>query len=173
MPSAKPRQSGIPTTGRSTGIPTPGRTRPASAASQRSFAVPENEEAISAALADALHFNDPALHRPRRSDALGISTHESVADFHASHSGRRSVTGRPSSNMSTTSALGLSQRSRPRTPTARSVSRQSERRSSSRIEVGYRIGENVRIESLGFEGVLRFLGEIDGKSGQWAGVELS
>ena len=34
------------------------------------------------------------------------------------------------------------------------------------------VGDNVRIESLGFEGTLRFIGEIDGKSGQWAGVEL-
>jgi dynactin complex subunit len=35
------------------------------------------------------------------------------------------------------------------------------------------VGENVRIESLGFEGTLRFVGEIDGKQGLWAGVELS
>ncbi|TFY51229.1 hypothetical protein EVJ58_g10676 [Rhodofomes roseus] len=34
-------------------------------------------------------------------------------------------------------------------------------------------GDNVRIESLGFEGTLRYLGEIDGKPGHWAGVELS
>ena len=35
------------------------------------------------------------------------------------------------------------------------------------------VGENVRIESLGFEGTLRYIGEIEGKSGLWAGVELS
>jgi CAP-Gly domain-containing linker protein 1 len=35
------------------------------------------------------------------------------------------------------------------------------------------VGDNVRIESLGFEGTLRFIGEIDGKPGLWAGVELS
>lgn len=35
------------------------------------------------------------------------------------------------------------------------------------------MGDNVRIESLGFEGILRYLGEIDGKPGMWAGVELS
>lgn len=31
----------------------------------------------------------------------------------------------------------------------------------------------MRIESLGFEGTLRFIGEIEGKGGLWAGVELS
>ncbi|RXW17083.1 hypothetical protein EST38_g8770 [Candolleomyces aberdarensis] len=36
-----------------------------------------------------------------------------------------------------------------------------------------RVGDNVRIESIGCEGALRFLGEIEGKPGQWAGVELS
>ncbi|EED77467.1 predicted protein [Postia placenta Mad-698-R] len=34
-------------------------------------------------------------------------------------------------------------------------------------------GDNVRIESLGYEGTLKYLGEIDGKPGHWAGVELS
>ncbi|KAK0479184.1 hypothetical protein IW261DRAFT_166460 [Armillaria novae-zelandiae] len=34
-------------------------------------------------------------------------------------------------------------------------------------------GDKVRIESLGFEGTLRFIGEIEGKGGLWAGVELS
>lgn len=37
----------------------------------------------------------------------------------------------------------------------------------------FETGDNVRIESLGFEGTLRYFGEIDGKTGQWAGVELS
>jgi dynactin complex subunit len=36
----------------------------------------------------------------------------------------------------------------------------------------FETGDNIRIESLGFEGTLRYLGEIDGKTGQWAGVEL-
>jgi dynactin complex subunit len=35
------------------------------------------------------------------------------------------------------------------------------------------VGDNVRIESLGCEGTLRYIGVIDGKSGIWAGVELS
>lgn len=37
----------------------------------------------------------------------------------------------------------------------------------------FEVGDNVRIESLGFEGTLRFVGEIDGKEGLFAGVELS
>jgi dynactin complex subunit len=35
------------------------------------------------------------------------------------------------------------------------------------------VGDSVRIESLGFEGTLRFLGPIEGKPGTWAGVELN
>jgi len=31
----------------------------------------------------------------------------------------------------------------------------------------------VRIESLGMEGTLRYLGPIEGKPGIWAGVELN
>jgi CAP-Gly domain-containing linker protein 1 len=31
----------------------------------------------------------------------------------------------------------------------------------------------VRIASQGTEGALRFIGEIDGKKGTWAGIELS
>ncbi|KIP04841.1 hypothetical protein PHLGIDRAFT_75210 [Phlebiopsis gigantea 11061_1 CR5-6] len=36
----------------------------------------------------------------------------------------------------------------------------------------HELGDTVRIESLGFEGTLRFLGEIEGKAGTFAGVEL-
>lgn len=52
-------------------------------------------------------------------------------------------------------------------------------RSSSRAGAGVggafepEVGDGVRLESHGFEGVLRFVGEIDGKPGLWAGVELS
>lgn len=35
------------------------------------------------------------------------------------------------------------------------------------------VGGSVRIESLGMEGTMRFMGEIEGKPGLWAGVELS
>ena len=45
-------------------------------------------------------------------------------------------------------------------------------RSASRAGKRFEIGDNVRLASLGFEGVLRYLGPIDGKPGQFAGVEL-
>lgn len=45
-------------------------------------------------------------------------------------------------------------------------------RSSSRAGRNHELGDTVRIESLGFEGTLRFIGEIDGKAGMFAGVEL-
>ena len=56
----------------------------------------------------------------------------------------------------------------------RSASRQSNvhGRSVSRVGRQFEIGDDVRIESLGFEGVLRFIGPIEGKPGEWAGVEL-
>lgn len=47
-------------------------------------------------------------------------------------------------------------------------------RSSSSAKIrAIEIGDAVRIESLAMEGVLRYLGEIEGKPGTYAGVELS
>lgn len=37
----------------------------------------------------------------------------------------------------------------------------------------FEAGDAVRIESLGMEGTLHYLGAIDGKPGMWAGVELA
>lgn len=37
----------------------------------------------------------------------------------------------------------------------------------------FQVGDRVRMESMGMEGTLCFVGEIDGKPGTWAGVELS
>lgn len=170
---AKARPSGIPITGKPSAIPTPGGMRSASAASHRSSTVTEDDEMMSTAFADAIKTNDPALHRSHSSNVTGKLSYRPDADIYSSQTGRRSVTGRPSSVASSTSALGLSRNARPQTPSTRSVSRQSKRRSSSRIDGAFDIGDHVRIESLGFEGVLRFLGEIEGKPGQWAGVELS
>lgn len=117
---AKPRQSGIPT---------PGRSRSVSSVNQQHHHV----EYIS--LAEAIKANDPAQHRP---------------------------SGRSSSAIS----------ERTKTPTsARPQSRHSDvfGKSTNRT---FDIGDNVRIESLGYEGTLRYIGEIDGKAGVWAGVEL-
>ena len=49
------------------------------------------------------------------------------------------------------------------------LTRDSSRASQRPLEVG----DPVKIESLSLEGTLRFLGEIAGKAGHWAGVELS
>ncbi|CCA68518.1 related to 40S ribosomal protein S18-Coprinopsis cinerea [Serendipita indica DSM 11827] len=60
--------------------------------------------------------------------------------------------------------------------TSRSESRTSDaytRDSSRASQRPLEVGDPVKIESLGLEGTLRFLGEIDGKPGHWAGVELS
>lgn len=152
---AKPRMSGIPTPGRSTsGIPTSGRSRSSSAAghylptSQSKHEVDE----MSRAFADAIKANDPSKHRnSQASDVSGSPT---------------SISSRPSSVASV----------RPKTPSyARPLSRQSQaERSSSRAGTrSFEVGDSVRIESLGFEGTLRFIGEIEGKGGLWAGVELS
>lgn len=175
----KPRQSAIPTPGRASGIPTPGRSRSSSSANQYAAVQSSDVEYMSRAFADAIKANDPAHHRNSRvSDVSGSLTSPSTSlPF---QSGRRSVTGRPSSVASSSSAAGhtpyrvLAERSR--TPTGvRSTSRQSDvsGRTSSRMGRAFEVGDNVRIESLGYEGMLRYMGSIDGKSGLWAGVELS
>ncbi|KAF8591027.1 hypothetical protein K439DRAFT_1657108 [Ramaria rubella] len=55
------------------------------------------------------------------------------------------------------------------TATSRPESRQEVRSKKDRT---FEPGDAVRIESLGMEGTLRFLGPIEGKPGVWAGVEL-
>ena len=57
---------------------------------------------------------------------------------------------------------------------SRPESRQESRPTSVRGVVGaFGVGEKVRVDSMGMEGNLRFVGEIAGKPGAWAGVELS
>ncbi|KAL4078456.1 hypothetical protein V8B97DRAFT_2021512 [Scleroderma yunnanense] len=163
----KPRISGIPTPGKSSGIPTSGRFRSVSNVNSITIHDPDAEYA-SRALADAIKANDPAHHRS--------SLARSASPFSASQStgcalpsGRRSVAGRPS-------VTSIQNHARAKTPSARPPSRQSDIFARSVSRTGNRsfdIGENVRIESLGYEGILKYLGEIDGKPGQWAGVELS
>lgn len=128
------------------------------------------------AFADAIKHNDPAQHRASR--ASDVST-ASLSPLTMSYSAG-SMSGRPSSVASSSSAVSSSNKpktyERAKTPTsARPQSRQSDvfARSSSRAGKVFDVGDNVRIESLGFEGTLRYLGEIDGKPGLWAGVELS
>lgn len=162
----KIRQSGIPTPGKPSGIPTPGRSRSSSSANNYP-PVSSDVEYMSRAFADAIKANDPAQHRSGRTS--DVSSIQSSPPPSVAQSGRRSVAGRPSSVTSSTSAAPRS-----RTPTARPASRQSDvfGRSISRAGRVFEVGDNVRIESLGFEGTLQYLGEIEGKSGLFAGVEL-
>ncbi|KAF9529334.1 hypothetical protein CPB83DRAFT_765141 [Crepidotus variabilis] len=173
---AKPRQSSIPTPGRFTGIPTPGsRSRSSSGVYQSTNYVSESDD-ISRALAAAIKANDPSHHRP-----IPLSTSTSTSSLspksaaHNMTSGRRSVAGRPSSAAATQPIRPAERAKTPTsirpTATSRPPSRQSDVFSKS--VKPFEVGDNVRIESLGFEGTLRFLGEIDGKQGLWAGVELS
>ncbi|KAG1895564.1 uncharacterized protein F5891DRAFT_1058064 [Suillus fuscotomentosus] len=166
----KPRVSGIPTPGKSSGIPTPGRFRSSSSAnSQPTF--DSDVEFMSRAFVNAIKANDPAQHRTSTTSNNSPSSSSPKSSLATLQSGRRSVTGRPSS-VASTSAFA---QSRTKTPGPRAPSRQSDvfTRSVSRAGKTFEVGDNVRIESLGFEGCLRYIGEIDGKSGLWAGVELS
>lgn len=129
-----------------------------------------DDEYISRAFADAIKANDPAHYRSNRASDISLSPPS--PRIHCSVSGRRSVTGRPSSVTSSTSAISATARASQRSP--RSASRTSDVfiGNHGRVEKSLEVGDNVRVESLGFEGTLRFLGEIDGKAGCFAGVEL-
>ncbi|KAI0278516.1 hypothetical protein BGY98DRAFT_1096749 [Russula aff. rugulosa BPL654] len=177
----KTRLSAIPTPGKMTGIPTPGRIRSASSASQQPGLPTQESDTMSRAFADAIKANDPALHRTGRiSEPANSPLSPRAPQSFLPQTGRRSVAGRPSSSASASSTAGATPArpgpvTRTKTPSMRSSSRQSDAfiRSTSRTGRPFEVGDNVRIESLGFEGTLRYLGEIDGKTGQWAGVELS
>ncbi|KAA1472859.1 hypothetical protein DENSPDRAFT_779052 [Dentipellis sp. KUC8613] len=126
---------------------------------------------VSRAFADAVKANDPARHRSNRASDVSDSTLS--VDTTLALSGRRSVAGRTSAFAGSTPSRTAQYRVK--TPVQRPASRQSDvfTRTSSRADIRFNVGDSVRIESLGFEGTLRYLGEIDGKAGEWAGVELS
>ncbi|KAL5485485.1 hypothetical protein ACEPAI_8127 [Sanghuangporus weigelae] len=140
---------------RTSSIPTPGRLRSYSSSVSAHDPLPPDLEATRA-FHDAMKSNDPARYSAR------------------SVSANNPPTQRPPS-----AASGAS--SRPKTPSAqfrrishpqtRPESRQSDR--TSHKQKDFVVGDSVRIESLGFEGKLRYVGEIAGKQGTWAGVELS
>ncbi|KAI0368331.1 hypothetical protein BV20DRAFT_469810 [Pilatotrama ljubarskyi] len=180
----KGRVSGIPTPGKPSSIPTPGlRPRSTSSAAQRPGATPNEDEYINRAFADAIRANDPAQHRgPRISDASFASSISPSTSASSVQNSARSLTAslaRPLSAASSSSAVSAGATRTPASASgrisARPPSRQSDvfARSSSRAGRSFEVGDNVRIESLGFEGILRYLGEIDGKPGLWAGVKLS
>ena len=174
----KPRQSGIPGPGRISSIPTPGRSRSSSTVHQHNPTTTSVDD-ISRAFADAIKANDPSLHRnipqPGRSSTQSLSPQSASCSM---PSGRRSVVGRPSSvaSVSSTSVAPSRTSERAKTPTSvRMINRPPSRHSEvvGKLKKAFEVGDNVRIESLGFEGTLRYLGEIDGKPGLWAGIELS
>lgn len=172
----KPRQSGIPTPGKPSGIPTPGRSRSSSIVTTQHGVSTPDADYMSLAFADAIKSNDPAQHRAISHGSMSAAALSPQTASSSSISGRRSVAGRPSS---VTSSVGFTRSKaapeRSKTPSGRPASRQSDLfgRSVSRAGRAFDIGDNVRVESLGYEGTLRYLGEIDGKTGLWAGVELS
>ena len=179
----KPRSSGIPTPGRpTTGIPTPGRLRSVSSAGSNiqspsaSLTPVDDTTYMSRTLADAIKANDPAQHRTTTS-GHNLTTLSPSSSSHG-YSNGKSTSNRPSSVASSVSAVSsVNSRvsaSQNHPIPARSASRQSNvhGRSVSRTGGRFEIGDDVRIESLGFEGVLRFVGPIEGKPGEWAGVEL-
>ncbi|KAG8773074.1 hypothetical protein FRC12_002746 [Ceratobasidium sp. 428] len=185
-----PRVSGIPAPGLRSGIPTPG-LRPRSSTGSNTTLAPRTADAetMSRALQDAIRAHDPSRH-----------SNESLSPpfSSASVSGRRSVAAivRPPSAASTSSSRVPSDQHRiparsktpvsatstssraAFTPRASLASRPDSRasnigRSLSRAGQEFDVGDAVRIESLGMEGTLQFMGEIEGKSGIWAGVELA
>ncbi|VDB83413.1 unnamed protein product [Peniophora sp. CBMAI 1063] len=168
----KPRTSGIPAR---SAIPTPGRARAASGSAPSAPSMPPMPDMST--FEAAVRHNDPASHRTTPHSVYSTLSPESVA-----RSGRRSVASNASSSSATPASAPIPA-PRYSTPTVsttrRSQSRQSDvfARSSSRAGAGGpfepEVGDGVRLESHGFEGVLRFVGEIDGKPGLWAGVELS
>lgn len=164
----KPRLSAIP--GPSSRLPTPGRSRSTSSASQGGTTPIHDSDFASRALADALKAHDPTRHR-----TFTAGDAPSGASISSVKSGSRLTPGRPSLTATSITAHNGVSSTRPKTPTARPLSRQSDAfaRSYSRAGRVYDIGDAVRVESLGFEGILRYLGEIEGKPGTWAGVELS
>ena len=154
--SGAPPSSGPP---RPSAIPTPGRPRSSSTAVLHPPTLDDHDFAARA-FADAIRANDPAHHRPLLSNSQSTSV-----------SGRNSVAGRSSTSSSSVPPP------RPKTPaSARPPSRPASRQSdvfTKSTARSFEVGDNVRIESLGYEGVLKYVGEIDGKLGLWAGVELS
>jgi len=164
----KTRQTALPLLGRNTSIPALGRPRSVSNFHQSNAQTPNDE--LTRAFSDALKANDPSQHR-----SLSQSTSTSSLSVFMSTS-RPSIGGRPSSSASV-SSTAAKQPERTKTPVTRpSFSRPASRQSDilpkpTRSSV-FEVGDNVRIESLGYEGKLRYLGEIQGKPGIWAGVEL-
>lgn len=102
------------------------------------------------------------------------------ANLRASAAGASNYPSTPTargSGAASSSAMGFTPRRSMGVPTPRPESRQGERGTRPTSVRGvpgqFAVGEKVRVEGMGMEGWLRFVGEIAGKPGVWAGVELS
>ncbi|CAE6445803.1 unnamed protein product [Rhizoctonia solani] len=171
-----PRLSGIPTPGSRPGTAQSGIPgRPRSATGSNTMMAPRDTEAMSMALQEAIKAHDPTRYANNElspqlpSATVSISGRRSVASIQRPPSVASTSSSRAKTPVSATSA------NRPRASLpSRPESRQSNiGRSLSRAGHEFEVGDSVKIESLGMEGTLRFMGEIDGKNGIWAGVELA
>ena len=156
---------------------------------------------MSRALSDAMKHNPPSAFRsPQLDPPSSLSQSQqrrpssSTSSNHSFYSTTSSV-GVPAMPR-TPANLRASTSNYPSTPTARGTgagsssamgftprrsmgvprpeSRQEARPTTVRGTPGqFVVGEKVRVEGMGMEGWLRFVGEIAGKPGMWAGVELS
>ncbi|KAJ9101720.1 hypothetical protein QFC21_003059 [Naganishia friedmannii] len=122
--------------------------------------------------------------RPRTASsrvATTATTPSGVASgaLRASHLGASTSTATPKRRISNLGTGGA------RTPVSRPESRQAQLPKTpgppevdtsivTEIPEGWvpEIGTAVRVNSMGFEGIVRWIGKVDGKDGKWAGVEL-
>lgn len=141
---------------RTSSIPTPGRLRSYSSSASAHDPLPADVEAVRA-FQDAMKSNDPARYTGRSVSANNPPIQRPPSAASGANSRPKTPSGQFSRRISH--------------PPIRPESRQSERLSYRQKD--FVVGDSVRVESLGFEGKLRFVGEIDGKQGIWAGVELS
>lgn len=150
----KSRTSGIPAPGKS-GIP--GRS---CSASNSQSAQPIDAESMSRALSDAIKASHPAQHRLPQIGSRPSSPHSVKSGRHSAAEGHN---GNQLPGRTKTPAVSQS--------TSRSPSRQSDVQPRN-VNRQLNVGDSVRVDSLALEGVLRYMGEIEGKNGVWAGVEL-
>jgi hypothetical protein len=122
--------------------------------------------------------------RSKTPSSLGIGLGQPSAPVTPSSSrasSRPSISARPSYGVSNLPGSGITPR-RPSMASSVSGTTPYNRRPESRASAVHEsqrsqwtptVGEGVRIESQGIEGTLRYLGEVQGKEGIFAGVELS
>ena len=195
--AATPRHSGIPAPGgtrTTSGIPTPGRVRSTANTPLPTKVAAEQDTNAMHALSDAIRANNPAWHRATpelhippsdlsgRRSVTGRPTYSSRASTSSAMSTGpitldKYTTPRPKTPSSATTSILRSAQTPRSSLSSRPASRQSDVFRASSRQANHPkaldLGDPVRIESLGVEGTVQFLGEADFKEGLWAGVELS